>query len=160
KEMLEQLASEKQLDLARIYVIRREQITVLERIYGLAKNQTTGKPTTESQENAAAIGKLGKQGLRLENDDDWRRFLLEKYEAAKVSGAKPEQALSSVIKLLESFLHAFTTHTPYNIEDFGDNYLTRQFPRAMTGQLIHDCGVYALRIAYMLSLLRQHKDLQ
>jgi hypothetical protein len=160
KEAVESLAREKELDLNRIYLIRREQIAVLERIYGLAKDEKTGKPTLEAQENAAAIAKLGKQGLRLNSNDDWRRFLLEKYEQATAKGAKPAEALTGVIKFLESFLHAFTTHTPYNIEDFGDNYLTREFPRAMTGQLIHDCGVYALRIAYILSLLREQKDLQ
>lgn len=160
KEMSEFLADEMKLDFGRIFEIRREQITVIERIYGLAKDQKTGQLTAESQENAAAIAKLGKSGLHLESDDDWRRFLLEKYETAKANGATPGAALSSVVKLLGSFLHAFTTHTPYNIDDFHDNYLTRQFPRAMTGQLIQDCGVYALRIAYMLSLLREHKDLQ
>jgi hypothetical protein len=49
---------------------------------------------------------------------------------------------------------------PYNIEDFGDNYLSRQFPRALTGQLIHDCGVYALRIAYALSLIKDRLKLR
>jgi hypothetical protein len=160
KEMSEFLANEMKLDFGRIFEIRREQITVIERIYGLAKDEKTGQPTPETQENAAAIAKLGKTGLRLDNDDDWRRFLVEKYEAAKANGATPAAALSSVVKLLGSFLHAFTTHTPYDIDDYRDNYLSREFPRAMTGQLIHDCGVYALRNAYMLSLLREHKDLQ
>lgn len=160
KEMSEFLANEMQLDFGRIFQIRREQITIIERIYGLAKDEKTGQLTAETQQNAAAIKKLGKTGLRLENDDDWRRFLLEKYETARANGATPGAALSSVVKLLASFLHAFTIHTPYNIDDFHDNYLSREFPRAMTGQLIHDCGVYALRNAYMLSLLREHKELQ
>ncbi|MCI0537094.1 MAG: hypothetical protein L0Z50_17905, partial [Verrucomicrobiales bacterium] len=128
------------------------------RIYGLEKEKKGGALTEETKENAAAIAKLGKTGLRLENDDDWRRFLLEKFEARKAKEG-PAAAFTAVIRLLESFLQIFTTHTPYNIEDFGDNHLTKEFPRALTGQLIHDCGVYALRIAYMLSLLRGHKDL-
>jgi hypothetical protein len=159
-EMIEWLATEKELDFARIFTIRSDQLAVIERIYGLAKDEKTGQPTTEATENKTAIAKLGKQGLRLESDDDWRRFLTEKYQTARDNGAKPAQALSSVVKLLETFLHVFTTHSPYNIDDFHDNYLSRQFPRAMTGQLIQDCGVYALRIAYMLSLLRQHKELE
>lgn len=158
QEMLAELASEKEMNFARIFLIRREQILVLERTYGLETDKQ-GKPTAETKENAAAIARLGKKGLRLESDDDWRRFLLEKFEERKAKSNATE-ALTAVIKLLESFLHAFTTHTPYNIEDFGDNLLTKQFPRALTGQLIHDCGVYALRIAYMLSLLRDHPDLQ
>src|SRR5262249_12728666 len=136
-EMFESMASEKEMDFGRILAVRREQIQVVERIYGLERDKQ-GKPTTETQENAAAIPKLGKKGLRLDNDDDWRRFLLEKYEEHKKSSS-PAEAFTSVIRLLEAFLHTFTTHTPYNIADFGDNVLTKQFPRALTGQLIHDC---------------------
>jgi len=158
QEMFESLASEKEMSFAHVFRIRREQIPDLERIYGLERDKQ-GKPTAEAQASAAAIAKLGKTGLRLENDDDWRRFLLEVFEARRAKSG-PAEALTAVIELLESFLQAFTTHTPYNIEDFGDNYLTKEVPRAMTGQLIRDCGVYTLRIAYMLSLLREHKDLQ
>jgi hypothetical protein len=54
---------------------------------------------------------------------------------------------------LSQYLRAFTLHTPHNIDEFGTNYLSRRFPRAVTGQLLHDCGVYALRVAYVLSLV-------
>jgi hypothetical protein len=158
REMLPGLASEKELSFTRIFLVRRAQIQTLERIYGLEKDKE-GKLTAETQENAAAIARLGTAGLRLESDDDWRRFLLAKFEEHKAK-SNPTEALSAVVKLLELFLHTFTTHSPYNIDDFGDNLLTKEFPRALTGQLIQDCGVYALRIAYMLSLLRDHKDLQ
>jgi hypothetical protein len=157
-EMRDMMGSEKELDFARILTIRRDQINVIEHIYGQERD-AQGNLTAETEENAAAIAKLGKTGLRLENDDDWRRFLVEKFEARKATSST-EEALNSVINLLKVFLHTFTTHSPYNIDDFGDNMLTRKFPRAMTGQLIQDCGIYALRIAYMLSLLRDHKDLQ
>ena len=43
---------------------------------------------------------------------------------------------------------------------FGDNYLTQNFPRALTGQLIHDCGVYALKTAYLLSLISTKLNLK
>jgi len=158
EEMFESLASEKEMTFARIFLVRQQQIQVLEQIYGLEKDKE-GKPTAETQENAKAIEKMGKGGMKLESDDDWRRFLLEKYKE-RAATTTPAEAFTAVIKLLESFLRAFTTHTPYNIEDFGDNHLTRQFPRALTGQLIQDCGVYALRIAYMLSLLRDHLNLR
>jgi Domain of unknown function (DUF4157) len=158
-EMSETDAMEKQLDFGRVLAIRRQQIQIVERLYGLEKDQKSGKLTEETKENAAAIAKLGKEGFHLESDNDWRKFLLEKFEAHRAMSGNAE-ALTAVIKLLETYLHAFTTHTPYNIEDFGDNLLTKTFPRALTGQLIHDCGVYALRIAYILSLLREHPDLQ
>jgi hypothetical protein len=157
KETSDGLASEKTIDFARAYTIRHEQILFLEHLYGLEKDKSG--LTAETQENQDAIAKLGKTGLRLENDDDWRHFLLKKFELRKPKEGS-EKALTAVIKLLERFLRVFTTHTPYNIDDFGDNLLTKTFPRTLTGQLIHDCGVYALRIAYMLSLLRDHKDLQ
>src|SRR5262249_16993539 len=38
-------------------------------------------------------------------------------------------------------------------------YLGRTFPRALTGQFIEDCGVYALKIAYALSLVRKELGL-
>ncbi|MBZ5553752.1 MAG: DUF4157 domain-containing protein [Acidobacteriia bacterium] len=158
-DMPEGLGSEKELDFGRILTIRRGQIQVVERIYGLGKDKT-GKLTEETKENAAAIARLGKEGLHLESDDDWRKFLVAKFELNLARTGKKDEALTAVIKLLEAYLRAFTTHTPYNIDDFGDNLLTTTFPRALTGQLIHDCGVYALRIAYMLSLLREHPDLK
>ena len=157
--MATELAAEKQASFARIFQIRRDQISVIERLYGLAKDPKSGQITGESKENLEIIRKMGQGGLRLESNEDWRQFVLAKYtaQAAQVGKAK---ALSNVMRLLELYLHTFTVHTPYNIDDFGDNLLTKQFPRALTGQLIHDCGVYALRIAYILSLVREHKDLQ
>lgn len=158
-EMPEILAKEKELDFGRILAIRRQQIQVLEQLYGLEKDKTSGKPTEETKENKAAIARLGKAGFHLDSNDDWRKFLLEKFEAHRAASGNAA-ALTAVIELLKTYLQAFTTHTPYDIDDFGDNQLTLTFPRALTGQLLHDCGVYALRIAYMLSLLREHPDLQ
>jgi hypothetical protein len=60
------------------------------------------------------------------------------------------------------YLVAFTFKSSYNLYDEGpekENYLNKEFPRALNGQLIHDCGVYALRAAYIFSLIRQEQDL-
>ena len=140
---------EKQLALGRIWRHRHNQIELLERLYGVGK---------ANAENAAVLKQLG--GLRLHNNDDWRRFLIAKFEAAQTRLGDDGKALSEVVDLLKAYLQAFTIHMPYNIEDFGDNYLTRSFPRALTGQLIHDCGVYALRIAYALSLIKDRLKLR
>jgi hypothetical protein len=148
-------AAEVKMDFARVLATRREQLAFLKRLYGMEKDAKGGL-TLEAAEHKAI---LDKQKLRLHSNDDWRRFLFKKFEQLKAREGKAG-ALTAVVKLLESYLRVFTTHTPYNIEEFGDNYLSREFPRAMTGQLIHDCGVYALRIAYMLSLLRDHPDLR
>jgi hypothetical protein len=170
RKMLLELASEKELSFGRIFEIRSKQVQVLEQVYGLEKDEE-GNLTPEAQENQAALADPEERkdqvaiplGLRLESDSDWRNFLLAKFNKHKNQSNNPAEALNAVIKLLQRYLRAFTTHSPYNIDDFGedrDNYLTRQFPRALTGQLIHDCGVYALRIAYMLSLLREELQLR
>lgn len=147
---------EKYLPVARIFAVRKNQIDFLRRLY--------------TQENRAA---MGKQALRLENIDDWRRFLEAQYLAkaepqagdAKAGPLKADaDAYRAVIRLLEGYADAFTISTPYNIEDFvkreEDNYLKRPYPRALTGQLIQDCGVYALRWVYMLSLLKEKLKLK
>ena len=148
-DTLQKEGDEKQLALGRIWRHRHNQIELLERLYGVGK---------ANAENATVLKQLG--GLRLHNNDDWRRFLIAKFEAAQQRLGDDGKALSEVIDLLKAYLQAFTIHTPYNIEDFGDNYLTRSFPRALTGQLIHDCGVYALRIAYALSLIKDRLKLR
>ena len=149
---------EQTVEPGRIVGLRRGQITVLKRLYGLEKDKS-GKSTPETVENLAAIKTLGKDGLSLHSDDDWRKFLLAKYSAARKTSS-PEKAFESLVDLLKDYLKAFTTHSPMNIDDFGDNFLTMHFPRALTGQLVHDCGVYALRIAYMLSLVREDPTLK
>jgi hypothetical protein len=156
-EQMPSMASEMQADFGQVFLARRRQIALLEEIYGLQKDDK-GKPTAETKENAAAIAKLGSSGLHLHSDDDWRKFVKEKFELRERTDGS-EKALVAVINLLEKYLRVFTTHTPYNIEDFGDNLLTKTFPRDLAGRLIHDCGVYALRIAYILSLLRDHPKL-
>lgn len=149
---------EQAVEPGRIVGLRRAQVMVLKRLYGLQKDKS-GTTTAESVENLAAIRTLGKNGLRLHSDDDWRTFLLAKYSAARKTSS-PERAFESLLDLLKVYLKAFTTHSPMNIDDFGDNFLTMSFPRALTGQLVHDCGVYALRIAYLLSLLREDPTLK
>jgi len=151
-------ASEMSSDFAGVFLARRRQIALIEELFGV-KTDARGQRTPEAKENASAMATLGPQGLRLHSDDDWRRFVLAKFEAREaVEG--PEKALVAVIQLLEAYLRVFTTHTPYDIDDFGDNLLTRSFPRDLAGRLVHDCGVYALRIAYILSLLRDHPKLK
>lgn len=139
---------EKQLLIGTIRRIRYRQLKVLHELYG---------PT-----NRAAIPQLPGGRLRLNNIDDWRQFVLIKYRELKTK-SNEAKALEQVIRLLERYLKAFTISTPYDILDIGGasaSYLTRKFPRALTGQVIHDCGVYALRIAYILSQVRKELGLK
>ena len=147
------------VDYRRIVAIRHMQVDALKRIFGLEKD-AKGKPTADAKENQAALKALGGDGLQLHSDEDWRKFLRAKFDLHMASSKSAEESLESVIELLKTYLHAFTTHSPFNIDDFGDNLLKLQFPRTLTGQLVHDCGVYAMRIAYMLSLLRDHPQLK
>jgi hypothetical protein len=147
--------SEKQITLTRLYDVRAKQLAALEHLYGFAMDK--GKVAQASAENAAAIKTAG--GLKLHDNDSWRAFLLAKFEANKAATKDDWKALLATIDVLRVYLDAFTVHTPYNIAEFGDPYLTRTFPRALTGQLIHDCGVYALRVAYVLSLVRTKLNL-
>lgn len=151
-------ASEMSSDFGGVLLARQSQLALIEALYGLEKN-AEGRPTEETALNAKAISQLGAGGLRLHSDDDWRRFVVQQFEVREQE-VGPEAALIDVTSLLQQYLRVFTVHTPYNIKDDGDNYLTRTFPRDLAGRLIHDCGVYALRVAYILSLLRDHPKLK
>jgi Domain of unknown function (DUF4157) len=138
--------------LESLYYARRKQVDLLTNLYG--------------GPNVKVIQKLKGARLRLHNNDDWRQFVLEKYRSlaqptGKQDKMSPAKALDAIFELLFDYLKAFTIHARYtNVYDIGDNYLNKDFPRALTGQLIHDCGVYALRVAYILSLVRQELKLR
>lgn len=56
-------------------------------------------------------------------------------------------ALSSLLRVMERYLGAFTAHTGYNIDDFGRSYVGRRLPEDLTGRVLRDCGVYAVQVA-------------
>ena len=149
--------SEKKLGLRRLLEIRFEQLFALETIFGHERDPTSGQVTDASKENVEAV--KATKGFRLDSNESWRLFTLEKFQRANARLEDKAKALWSTINVLKTYLQAFTIHTPYNIDDFGQDYLSKTFPRALTGQLIHDCGVYALRVAYALSLVRMQLDL-
>lgn len=148
-----------ELEPARIVVVRASQIAALKRVYGLETDRS-GQPTADARETQAALATLGGRGLHLHNDDDWRAFAWAKFEQRLAATGQPAEALDAVIEVLKVYLRGFTVHSPMNIDDFGDNHLTLTFPRALDGRLVHDCGVYALRIAYILSRIREHPKLK
>ena len=145
--------NEKTNPVGYIILARKKQIVFLENFY-VAGNRAA----------------MGAKPLKLESVDDWRNFLHEKVLEEQKKGKNNDQVLTTVVGFLSGqrsatggadqvgYLEAFTTSTPYNIEDVikqdSENYNKRQFPRAITGQLIEDCGVFALRTVYMLSLVK------
>ena len=63
--------------------------------------------------------------------------------------------LGELLSLVHRYFEAFTVHVPHDLREGCSerNYLTRTFPRAITGSLIHDCAVYAIRWLHMLGRL-------
>lgn len=59
-----------------------------------------------------------------------------------------DDPFASVLALMERYLRAFTSHTGYNIRDFGKSYLESEFPTDLADRAVRDCGVYALTVAY------------
>jgi hypothetical protein len=57
-------------------------------------------------------------------------------------------ALGRLMALIGKYLKAFTTHTSYNIRDFGANYLDSKFSTDLARRVEMDCGVYALSVAW------------
>lgn len=145
---------EKQLPLGRVLSTSERQTRLLARLFG--RSETAANP--EALENARLIAAMkGRFGLH--DNNGWREFAERKY-AALIKGTAgrppetPQSAFRRVTMLLYEYFRAFTVSTPYNIEDVRtDNYLQKTFPSALTQQILHDCGVYALRVAYILSSL-------
>jgi hypothetical protein len=106
--------------------------------------------------------------MKLERDDDLVAFLTSFFEAiVRVRVAAPfkealvvaqEVAWRAVVKFLDRYLERLTSHTKFNIAEGPKSYLELDFPRSITGGLIHDCGVYATRLAYILMSLGERVD--
>jgi hypothetical protein len=155
-----------------VFTRRVEQVALMARIYGQTDVLRADRPGEKEQiedakRNAAVLKSIVDAGgtMRLESDDDWRDFVLKKYQQMTTGTGAVDRAtaLSSVMKLLYKYLEAFTIHARFtNIYDKGDfkeAYFNKPFPRTLSGQLVHDCGVYALRVAYILSLVRDELSL-
>jgi hypothetical protein len=88
----------------------------------------------------------------LQNDDDWVEYIVALYKFEISRKTAKNDIWLSVMQDLKNYFGASTTHTKFNLRDFGTSYLTleKKFPRAITGQQLHDCGVYAVRLSYIL----------
>ena len=147
---------EKSIDVANILLIRLKQLSFIKTFYGL-DNKGKRIKGKQGPEDTMPGNKFSLFSL-----DDWRIFVNKKFDDLTINRhATQADAFLTIIRLIQSYMKAFTIHTPFNIIDKGDNnYLTKTFPRALTGQLIHDCGVYALKTVYILSLLASKINLQ
>lgn len=151
---------------------RVAQVASMARIYGATDVLRADKPSEKARiedatKNAETIKKIIAAGgkLRLDSDDDWRAFVLQKYkDMTGPTAADKGRALSAVIALLYDYLQVFTIHARftniYDTAEFKDAYFNKPFPKTLSGQLVQDCGVYAMRVAYILSLVRSELGLK
>ena len=156
-----------------VFEQRVEQVAVMARVYGAADVLRADRPAEKERaedaaRNAATLKHVLDAGgkMRLESDDDWRAFVIQKFKDMTTGAGSVDKAtaLGSVIRLLYDYLGAFTVHARftdiYDKGDFKDAYFNHPFPRTLAGQLVHDCGVYAMRVAYILSLVRNELGLK
>lgn len=116
------------------------------------------KRLAERRKVAEKAAKSGAQ-LALGSEDDLARFVCAFYSASVAASgtAAPnahENAWSEVIAFLARYLTSWTTHAEFNMDE-DKNYFDRLFPRSEAGGAIHDCGVYAVRMAYVFLSLAE-----
>jgi Domain of unknown function (DUF4157) len=93
------------------------------------------------------------------DDDSLRAWVLHLLKTPD-SADDTRRPLERVIYYLKQYFERFTTHSDYNLSDMNVRYINKPFPRALTGELVQDCGIYAMRIAYILSLAAKELDLR
>jgi hypothetical protein len=91
--------------------------------------------------------------LRLESEDElvsfgcaWHRALMGSYPSA--SPDDRAGVWEELLKFLEGHVATRTVHTEFNLDD-EPSYFGRAFPRAVNGGELLDCGVYAVRLAFV-----------
>ncbi len=85
----------------------------------------------------------------LHDSGSWQVWIRRMWEDPLLQRDK----LGDLLGFVHRYFEAFTVHVPHDLKEgcSEKNYLTRPFPRAVTGGLIHDCAVYAIRWLNMLS---------
>ncbi|MDR6633831.1 hypothetical protein J2X72_002631 [Phyllobacterium sp. 1468] len=76
-------------------------------------------------------------------------FTRQATTAAEKSKA-PVNAWRETVDTASVYFGQVTTHSRLNLTEGPPNYLTHAFPRNLIGRLLHDCGVHAVRSAYVL----------
>jgi hypothetical protein len=99
------------------------------------------------------------RSLRLDSEDELASFACAFFRCHVAGAAKDtppaearQAAWDALLAFLERYLKAYTTHTEFNLDE-DPSYFDRLFPRAINGGQLLDCGVYAVRMAYVLLTL-------
>lgn len=99
---------------------------------------------------------LRPQGFHPGSDALIEDYLISLYDYWRRHQASSEMAYHHVLRFLRDYLQAFTIPARHNVLDTGaygsatKNYLTTSYPRALSGQYVHDCGVSAIRVVRLL----------
>lgn len=139
--------------LVTVLEARIAQISFLLRLHGFSPDAAAA-PTAAEKARRKRFGRL-KRPIAIADHDNFVRVLVALFlEAHEPLAAKPGPAIFAgwyaVLGTIYDYLAAFTSHPIYNLSDDGPNYLITDFPRTAGGELLHDCGVYAVCIAYWL----------
>jgi hypothetical protein len=100
--------------------------------------------------------------LLLESEDDLASFGCAFYEALLAAGRDRslyngawqdpadarQEAWTTLLELLRRYLRTQTHHARFNLHE-QPTYFDRDFPRALNGGALFDCGVYAVRLAFV-----------
>ena len=153
--------------LSEVIRTRNRQLLFYMNAYG-ERRDAAGGFTPESRPRRRLITRHFSNHLKLRTDEDLVKFLValvdETFQATlrDVKGASAEDAVNkawdTVISFLADYVKNLTFHTTFNLSEQEPNYLLRTYPRALSGGALHDCGVYAVRIAFILLSLSEQLE--
>ena len=106
----------------------------------------------ENNRRNKILAAIPNKNRHLQNDDDWVEYIFALYKFEISRKTARNDIWINIMHDLENYFGASTTRTKFNLRDIGTSYLAleKKFPRAITGQQLHDCGVYAVRLSYIL----------
>jgi len=90
----------------------------------------------------------------LHDNPSWQAWARRMWDSGEL-GSPTRDALANICAYVSRYFHALTVHVPFDLAEGSKerSYLTRAIPRAITGALVHDCLVYAVRWIYILGQL-------
>lgn len=161
------MAAERGL-LDELFLVRSIQLRVFLFIFGEFVALDVA-PTTKLEQDAederrndfaarrALIDKIGKKvkTLDIRTEDAMADFLCAFFTEAvaarpKLPSAEARlKAWDEMVQILAVFVRSQTMHTDLNLAET-PNYLDYLFPRTLHGQQLFDCGVYAVKLAFIL----------
>ncbi|MCY1011487.1 hypothetical protein OV079_39190 [Nannocystis pusilla] len=114
-----------QLSILELTRSRIKQVEFLAEIYGNRLHRSDETDATDKVR--AELAQLDGRGFDLHSDSDWREYLLKRLHEHRQTGATDEVAYRDLVETVRIYFATFAVHSPYNIEDFGDSYIDRDF---------------------------------